>query len=237
MKWGSLLVLLLITVGALAQEKVYVTGNGQAYSKKQWDSLWYASGDWVEFVRHQRSHDTVEVTLVHVDRWDFISDICRDGRCDAIVYANQPDAWDESFFSRVAAVKVTSFKLSPTARSRMERSIPKTNNVVNLNRMFEVKILESELRALLFKVLHYYHLDTMESSPASCYEPRNAIVFMDRQETVIGYVELCFGCRRAQSEPNMLGIEETFFDEQWEAIRRIFMVAGIKYGTDLSERN
>jgi hypothetical protein len=188
-------------------------------------------------VQHWRSRDTVEVALVHVNKRDFISDICRDGRCDAIVYANRSDAWDESFFSRVAAVKLTSFKRSPTARSRMERNIPKTNNVVDLNRMFEVKTLESELRAMLFKVLHYYHLDTMESSPASCYEPRNAIVFIDRQETVIGYVELCFGCQRAQSEPNMLGIEETFFDEQWEAIRRIFMVAGIKYGTDRNERD
>jgi hypothetical protein len=36
MKWGSLSVFFLITVGALGQEKVYVTGNGQVYSKKQW---------------------------------------------------------------------------------------------------------------------------------------------------------------------------------------------------------
>jgi hypothetical protein len=232
-----LLVTMLVaaTPTAYGQRDVYITPEGRVYSKKQWDSLWYASGDWVEFVRRRRSSDTVYIALVPRRKADFIQDICKDGRCDKVVYENRPENPAAGpFFSRVAAVKVTSFKNPPEAR--YGREIPRINNMVDVNRMFEVKTLDAEMRDLVVKVLRYYNLDTMESNSASCYEPRNAILFMDSRDAIIGHVELCFGCQRGRAEPMVFDSEE-FFAEQWEALRRIFMMAGIKYGTDPNERN
>jgi hypothetical protein len=62
-----------------------------------------------------------------------------------------------------------------------------------------------------------------------CYEPRNGIVFENKAGKVIGYIEICFDCLRHEIEPPMrLG---SFCSEKYNALRGIFIAAGINYGT------
>jgi hypothetical protein len=64
---------------------------------------------------------------------------------------------------------------------------------------------------------------------AMCYEPRNAILFLDKDKKVIAYIELCFDCSQYLVREGKIKIGE-FCDEKFERIKDIFKRSGITYG-------
>ncbi|OYU83255.1 MAG: hypothetical protein CFE24_12060 [Flavobacterium sp. BFFFF2] len=62
-----------------------------------------------------------------------------------------------------------------------------------------------------------------------CYEPRNAILFLDNNDTIIGFLEICFECHhfRASSEAISLG---TYCAEKYNMLQSIFKDGHIEYG-------
>jgi len=111
---------------------------------------------------------------------------------------------------------------------------------LDLTRLKEKKILSALEVDKLTDVLYnfgytstksYKGLLIAESEGYMCYEPRNAIVFLDEDGLVAEYIEICFECynRKESSEKMKTG---QFCNEKYDLIRKYFYTAGIKYGTN-----
>ena len=59
--------------------------------------------------------------------------------------------------------------------------------------------------------------------------PRNAILFLDADNKVIAYLELCFSCKHFRSSDKRLSIGE-YCGTKYDMLKSIFGSNGIKYG-------
>jgi hypothetical protein len=62
-----------------------------------------------------------------------------------------------------------------------------------------------------------------------CYNPRNAILFLDRNGKVFESIEICFECQKTKesSEKILFG---QMRDEKMNMLKQFFKSAGIVYG-------
>ena len=141
-------------------------------------------------------------------------------------------------FDKTYTIKLVSFKheypvikeSDTVAVPIYEPEIPKTNGTVDITKMFESKTLDPKLTDKLLDILVNYDNEDRESEVAFCYEPRNGIVFMDKTDKVIGFVEICFDCLRYKVEPSTLTVTD-FCSEKFDALKTLFKESGISYGT------
>jgi hypothetical protein len=110
---------------------------------------------------------------------------------------------------------------------------------LDLTRLKEKKILSALELDKLTDVLYnfgytstksYKGLLIAESDGYRCYEPRNAIVFLDENGLIAEYIEICFECHRREESSEKMKTGE-FCNEKYDLIRRYFYTVGIKYGT------
>ncbi|WP_343531242.1 hypothetical protein [Pedobacter sp.] len=71
---------------------------------------------------------------------------------------------------------------------------------------------------------------TMVDIGASCYEPRNGIVFFDSNNRVFEYVEICFGCRRSRVSSKRVKVGDEC-EQKHDILRDFFLEQGLKFGT------
>lgn len=129
-------------------------------------------------------------------------------------------------FDKAHTIKLVSFKHNYPVMQESdtveipayEPEIPKTNGTVDLTKMFEIKTLDRELTTRLLDILVNYDNEDRESEVALCYEPRNGIVFIDKTDKVIGFVEICFECLQYKVEPSTLTVPN-FCSEKFEALK------------------
>jgi hypothetical protein len=95
--------------------------------------------------------------------------------------------------------------------------------------MHEVKTLDKSMADKLLDILVNYDNGDNGLEIAMCYEPRNGIVFLDRSEKVLGYIEICFDCQQLKIEPKTLPVA-SFCNEKMDVIQGIFIKTGITYG-------
>jgi hypothetical protein len=142
-------------------------------------------------------------------------------------------------YNKTEVIKLVSFKYdypivndSDTAEVEIkayEPETPRSNGKIDMTEMFEVKTLDNAAEEELMRILmNYDHQDT--NKVAFCYEPRNGIVFLDKDEQIIGYIEICFECLRFKTEPSTVTIS-TLFPDEFAALKSFFRKSGIIYGT------
>lgn len=74
-----------------------------------------------------------------------------------------------------------------------------------------------------FKSKYYVTSDT------KCYEPRNAIIFINKDNKVIAFIEICFACQHIRSSDQKIGFGE-YCEQKYDLVKEIFKESGIKYG-------
>ncbi|MOA37046.1 hypothetical protein D3C78_1586120 [compost metagenome] len=112
-------------------------------------------------------------------------------------------------------------------------AFPIENKKVAMNKMHETIYLNKSQTDLLTDLL--YNVGYKEKPTIltiiKCYYPHNARLFMDSQEKVFDYIELCFTC-----EKNVLSSEKIktgeFCTEKYELLKQLFKKFGIKYTGD-----
>ncbi|RKR80860.1 hypothetical protein BDD43_0997 [Mucilaginibacter gracilis] len=62
-----------------------------------------------------------------------------------------------------------------------------------------------------------------------CYEPRNAIVFINAEGKIFAYIEICFECKQIKIRPEKMKIGD-FCDDKISIFKTYFASAGILYG-------
>ncbi|MES2279475.1 MAG: hypothetical protein V4592_25810 [Bacteroidota bacterium] len=65
----------------------------------------------------------------------------------------------------------------------------------------------------------------------SCYEPRNAILFTDKNGKVVQYMEFCFACQRYYLSSARIR-NAIYCEQKFDMIRNFFASQAVKYGTN-----
>ncbi|MEZ2336608.1 hypothetical protein AB6735_13290 [Mucilaginibacter sp. RCC_168] len=119
--------------------------------------------------------------------------------------------------------------------------LPVKNHVLISGKVRERKILSKtgidSLTDILFNVGYTSHNGPLEIADpgANCYNPRNAILFMDNNERVAQYIEYCFQCQHNRlSSKNIKDIE--YCEQKYDILKTFFLSQGIKIGTLLETR-
>lgn len=71
---------------------------------------------------------------------------------------------------------------------------------------------------------------------ASCYEPRNGILFLDKANKVFAYIEICFTCQRRLKSPARIN-DGKYCSGKYDLLDKFFYDVGIKHGTSESKIN
>lgn len=100
----------------------------------------------------------------------------------------------------------------------------------------EVATLNSEqINQLTDIIFNYtYTKKPYESADAKCYMPRNAIFFLDKNNVIVAYLELCFGCNNYRSSNERLTIGE-YCDKKYDMLKAIFASSKIEFGITTEE--
>jgi hypothetical protein len=226
------LILSILTFSASAQSTdTYKSEQGKYYSQEQFNKVWYQSGNWVELKCSRDEQQFINFSILHVDSTELTKKVLS-GQCKGRRKKTSVDAIRKlNFYSEVASIKLTSFRpLYDSSHGSHVYEMPNTNGKPNLALMTENISLHKTLENLLLDILVNYDYKTNgEVEVTMCYDPRNAIVFLGKDEKIIGYIEICFECHDFRRQGNNIKLG-AFCDEKFEMLRQIFMAAGVKYG-------
>lgn len=131
-----------------------------------------------------------------------------------------------AIYNRTASVKIGSFK-------NLDK-VPITDGRLDVTKFVELHTLSTEDQNESFDVLVNYNYsfanrDTVKSTVIFCDDPRNAIVFLDSQDSVIGYIELSFPCFKKRVVPAEFNVGE-FCDEKFAVLRELFERNNVEFG-------
>lgn len=106
------------------------------------------------------------------------------------------------------------------------------NGVLDTSLLVEVKELTAvnigSLTNLLYNV--GYRKKGFNGIPsAQCYQPRNAFIFVDKNNKAYDYLEICFECMRYHSKSENIDIGDVC-SQKYELLRQYFIYMGIKFG-------
>jgi len=133
----------------------------------------------------------------------------------------------------------TKASINTPIKEEVYHALLKKKQKLDLTRLKEKKILSAlevdKLTDILYNFGYtstksYKGLLIAESDGYRCYEPRNAIVFLDEKGLIAEYIEICFECHRRKESSEKMKTGE-FCTEKYDLIRKYFYTVGIKYGT------
>jgi hypothetical protein len=149
-------------------------------------------------------------------------------------------------FNNAVTIKLVSF--SDTVR--IYTPIAVDNFAVDYSKVIENKVLSSSgidsLTDILYnvgftpysKIPHkkgeIYELEIADPG-AACYEPRNAILFINAEGKVTQYIEICFMCQRYYLSSSKIKYT-VYCDRKYDLLKSYFLAQGIKYGTIFPKR-
>ena len=134
-------------------------------------------------------------------------------------------------FNVASSVQLVSFDLGKYIIDD-EDSIKKINNQVLKSKLNEVKTLTLPQIDKLTDILFNYGFrgDILVIQELACYDPRNGIVFLDKNNKVVECIEICFECRKTVQSSEKIAIGE-MCDQKLDMLKNFFKEVGIEYGT------
>lgn len=111
------------------------------------------------------------------------------------------------------------------------RKLPVVNNIVDTAKISEYIILNKVQAESLTNILLNYNYpvtNTIQFISKSCYYPRHAILFYNKQNNLIAYLELCFSCGDFESNFEADWLDQ-FCSGKYVLLESFFAEAGIKY--------
>ena len=149
-------------------------------------------------------------------------------------------------FDLTKEVKFVSFKSSYDTLfgGYYNDSLPRKNDTVCFSKLFEIITLTPPQVDRLTNLIYNYGFKFnykpkgnvyFIGTTMNCYNPRNAILFLDKNNKVFEFIEICFECKqtRTSSDNVSLGTE---CNQKLLLIKDLFKEAGIKYGVSESPR-
>ncbi|MGC4021587.1 MAG: hypothetical protein QM734_06430 [Cyclobacteriaceae bacterium] len=136
-------------------------------------------------------------------------------------------------FSKTNEIRLVSFKGTLNLKGDSIAHLPQKDGRVNLSQLFESKTLKSKDEDFVLDLLVNYGYDPslteIGEEVAMCYSPRNAILFLDKEKNVIGYIEICYECKRYEIGPESIKIS-ALCSYKFRLTKELFKKVGITYG-------
>lgn len=113
------------------------------------------------------------------------------------------------------------------------------NNVLDTSNLFEIKHLTKDQINGLTNIM----MNTKEripndyasvNSPHSCFNPRNAFIFIDKNGKAFDYFEICFECHIYRSKSDKINFISGC-TQDFDLIKKFFISTGIRFGTITTE--
>jgi hypothetical protein len=126
-------------------------------------------------------------------------------------------------FNKTAQIQLVSFK---------GNKLPIENDTVCYSKLYEVKNLTLRQIDSLTNVMYNIGFGgtILIVEEMTCYNPRNAILFIDNSGKAFEFIEICFECEQTVSSSKKIDFGEVC-NEKFNLIKQQFINAGIKYGT------
>jgi hypothetical protein len=110
--------------------------------------------------------------------------------------------------------------------------IPTKDNRLNYPKLKQVKELDTKeadsLSSLLYNVgVNDKSKDTIIDQ-ASCYNPKHSIAFLDKDDQIIDYIEICFTCNRLTTKTDKVR-EIEMCSIKYEIMKEFFKQFGFKF--------
>lgn len=114
----------------------------------------------------------------------------------------------------------------------LDKIVNKKISSEDLNEFKEIKILD---RSEIIKLSDIIYNNGYKSKPtiyegAKCYSPQNAILFINKEEKLFGFIELCFGCSKFRTTDNKITLGDEC-SQKYNLIKEFFKENNITYGT------
>jgi len=126
-------------------------------------------------------------------------------------------------FNKTAQIQLVSFK---------GHNLPVENDTVCFSKLNETKALTFSQIDSLTNVMYNIGFGgtILIVEELNCYNPRNAILFIDSSGKTFEFIEICFECQQTVSSSEEIDFGEAC-NEKFNLIKKQFLQAGIKYGT------
>jgi len=130
-------------------------------------------------------------------------------------------------FDRTAQIHLVSFK---------DKKLPIENDTVCYSKLYEVKSLTLRQIDSLTNIMYNIGFGgtILLVEEIACYEPRNAILFIDKEGKTFEFIEICFECQQTVNSSDKIDFGEVC-NEKFNLIKKQFLSAGISYGTTIKE--
>jgi hypothetical protein len=108
------------------------------------------------------------------------------------------------------------------------------NGILDTTTLIETKKLKTkqidELTKLIFNTDYKNKWKLHMVDFGKCFEPRNALIFLDSDDKVIDYLEICFECKQNYSKSELFDIG-ILCNQKYELFSNYFKSIGVSYGT------
>lgn len=133
-------------------------------------------------------------------------------------------------FKKATAIKLASFgPVKPKNSEDWERfELPMENDTICLSKLNQLlQLNQSQIDTLTDILYNTCYRNTINTVNAmACYFPRNAILFMDQDNHMMEYVEICFECHgNRESKEGIL--KEKFCDNTYRLLKKYFDRLGL----------
>ena len=143
-------------------------------------------------------------------------------------------------FNRASKIQLVSFKSnSDTAFGEYYKdSLPRMNDTICYSKLFELQnLLPSQVDSLTDIIYNYGFKFKYKpkgnvyfiGSIMQCYNPRNAILFLDKHKNVFEFIEICFECDRTQTSSDRVSVGAKC-NQKLLLLKNFFKKTGIEYG-------
>jgi hypothetical protein len=145
-------------------------------------------------------------------------------------------------FKNAAQVQLVSFKrqndtLNGVVLMNEKDSLPRQNDTICYSRLFEVKNLTYAQVDNLTDILYNYGYRRQSSNTGliyigtslQCYNPRNAILFLDPKGKVFEFIEICFECEKIVESSSKISLG-VMCNQKIGLLKNFFKYAGLEFG-------
>jgi hypothetical protein len=139
-------------------------------------------------------------------------------------------------FNKASQIKLVSFlqKLDKVNGDNQNKfsELPKLNDTICYSKLYEVRTLSITEVDTLTDILYNvgFRGPVLRESEMSCYEPRNAILFIDKNGQTFEYIEICFECEKTTLSSDKIIVGD-ICNQKFGLIKKFFRKAGIIHGT------
>ncbi len=143
-------------------------------------------------------------------------------------------------FNLATQIQLVSFRNIDTSQFQNMKdidSLPRLNDTVCYSKLKEIRNLTfaqvDKLTDILYNVGYFgktYISGVVNiGSMTMCYNPRNAILFLDTNGKIFEFIEICFECRKTKESSPKIYLGE-MCEQKLGMIKTFFKTAGISYG-------